>query len=190
LERVVFYTDPFYAECRAYGRIKEAQEKGILKRQIVVPCHGYIFLKERDEQMLEERGVDLGRDALDDEFRQVAGEDDRARAIVKDFAPEDTGVHAKNLRKILRGIRSLNKLGIYNRDIRAENFKNGRLVDFGSSWTEPHSILSSLDEVEARSTRVEDLVMFDDMVEEEEITTDIRAMPNLDYCKKLRSWVK
>ena len=90
-------------------------------------------------------------------------------------------------------IRWLKKLKMYNRDIRAGNFRNGQLVDFGSALTEPHCILSALDkkvEEEARDVRLEDLVMFDDMVAEEGIKTEVRAMPNLHYCQKLRSWVQ
>ena len=42
--------------------------------------------------------------------------------------------------------------------------------------------------MEAEETRTEDLQMFEDMVEG--MDTEVRAMPNLDYCCKLRSWVK
>jgi hypothetical protein len=184
------YTDPFFAECRAYGRMMEAQEKGVLKREVVVPCHGYLLLQDQDVRFLEGEGIDLQLDVLADELCQAAGGGGRVRAIVKDLVLEDTGVNRRSLGKILRNIRTLNRLGIYNKDIRAENFKGGRLVDFGSSWTEPHCILSALDEEEARDSRLEDLVRFDEMVTEEGITTDVRAMPNLDYCQKLRSWVR
>jgi hypothetical protein len=177
---VTYHTDPFYAECRAYGRIKEAQEKGLLKRQIAVPCHGFLLLKQSDKSVLETRGIDLGigtRGATE------------VRAIVKDVAPEDTGVNAKTLGMILRDLRFLNKLKIYNRDVRAENFRGGKLVDFGSSWTEPHCILECFNRENARDARGEDLVMFDDMIEDEEIKTEVRATPNTDYCRKLRSWI-
>ena len=64
---MAFHTDPFYAECRAYGRIKDAQTRGTLQRQIAIPCHGFLFLKDHDKQLLEERGIDLEED-LDNEF--------------------------------------------------------------------------------------------------------------------------
>lgn len=184
---MAFHTDPFYAECRAYGRIKEAQSKGTLKQTIVTPCHGFLIVKDQDKQLLEERGIDLGAEY---EFLQRTGEDGHVRAIVKDLAPPKSGVDASSLPKILRDIRWLQKLKIYNRDIRAENFRSDKLVDFGSALTEPHCILSAFDRTnkeEARDTRLEDLVMFDDMVKEEGIETEVRAMPNLDYCQKLRS---
>ncbi|KAL2678763.1 hypothetical protein Neosp_009514 [[Neocosmospora] mangrovei] len=59
LQTVSYYTDPFYAECRAYGRIQEAIKKGYLKPKIVVPCHGFFFLQERDEKVLQSRNIDL-----------------------------------------------------------------------------------------------------------------------------------
>ncbi len=187
---MIFHTDPFYAECRAYGRIKQAQVERRLKRDVAVPCHGYFFLQEQDAQLLRENGVDLNGGAVDDELLRVNGEDGRVRAIVKDFVPADAGVNTRSLRKILRDIRSLNKLGVYIRDIRADNFKAGQLVDFGLSRTEPHCVLDSLDEVAAWHSNVEDLVMFDNMVAEEGLVTNVRAMPNTAYCLKLRSWSK
>ncbi|KAH8665243.1 kinetochore Sim4 complex subunit FTA2-domain-containing protein [Tricladium varicosporioides] len=188
IETVVFHTDPFYAECRAYGRIKEAQIKGKLKQQVAIPCHGFLILKDQDKKLLQERGIDLG---VENEFLKRTGENGFVRAIVKDLAPPDPGVDASSLSRILRDIRWLKKHKIYNRDIRVENFRSGKLVDFGSALTEPHCILDDFDKnnkEEARDTRLEDLVMFDDMVIEEGIETGIRAMPNLDYCQKLRSW--
>jgi hypothetical protein len=190
VETVTFHTDPFYAECRAYSRIKEAQIKKNLKREIAIKCYGFLILKEQDRKLLQERGVDLGITHLDRTLREKTGESGQVRAIVKDLAPPDSGVNPRNLKMILSDIRRLKKLKIYNRDIRAENFKGGKLVDFGSAVTEPHCILSAFDEIakeEARDTRSEDLVMFDDMVAEEEIETDVRAMPNLEYCQRLRS---
>ena len=190
LETVIFHTDPFYAECRAYGRIKQAQVERRLKRDVAVPCHGYLFLQEQDAQFLRENGTDLNGGAVDDELLRVNGEDGRVRAIVKDFVPADAGINTRTLRRILRDIRSLNKLGIYVRDIRTDNFKAGQLVDFGLSRTEPHCVLDSLDEMAAWHSKVEDLVMFDNMVAEEGLVTNVRAMPNTAYCLKLRSWSK
>lgn len=191
LKTVIFHTDPFYAECRAYGRIKQAQGERRLKREVAVPCHGYLFLQERDAQLLREKGVDLDDDAVDNQLLRVNKEGGRVRAIVKEFVPGDAGINTdRSLRKILRDIRSLNKLGIYVRDIRADNFRAGQLVNFGLSHTEPHCVLDSLDEVMTRHYRVEDLVMFDNMVAEEGLVTNVRAMPNTAYCLKLRSRAK
>ncbi|KAH6847092.1 kinetochore Sim4 complex subunit FTA2-domain-containing protein [Chaetomium sp. MPI-CAGE-AT-0009] len=188
LSDVIFHTDPFYAECRAYGRIKKAQGNRRGKRELAVPCHGYLFLQERDMQILREERVDLNEDAVDNKLLQVNREDGRVRAIVKDFVPGDSGVNAGNIRQILRDIRALNRLGIYVGDVRADNFKAGKIVDFGLSSTVPHCIMKSLDEVGLRDSKLEDLVMFDEMVVEEGLVTTVKAMPNMEYCSKLRSW--
>lgn len=185
---VIFHTDPFYAECRAYGRIRETQEKRRGKRELAVPCYGYLFLQERDAQILRERRIDLDEDAVNDKLLEDNREDGRVRAIVKEFVPGDSGVNTRNLREILRDIRALNKLRIYVGDIRADNFKAGKIVDFGLSSTEPHCIMESLDDVGLRDSKLVDLVMFDDMVEEEGLVTAVRAMPDMEYCSKLRSW--
>ena len=188
LSDVIFHTDPFYAECRAYGRINQAQRRSRGKRELAVPCHGYLFLQERDAQILREKGVDLDEDLVDDKLLQANGEDGRVRAIVKDFIPGDAGVNAGRLREILRDIRALNKLGIYVGDVRTDNFRAGKLVDLGMSSTEPHCIMKSLGKVGLRDLKLEDLVMFDYMVAEEGLSTTVRAMPNMEYCSKLRSW--
>lgn len=141
-------------------------------------------------QFLREQGVNLEEDDVNDELLQVNGEDGRVRAIFKDFVPGDIGVNAGNLREILRDIRALNKLGIYVADVRADNFRGGKLIDFGSSSTEPHCILDSLDEEGLIDAKLEDLVMFDDMVVEEGLVITVRAMPNMKVCSKLRSWSK
>lgn len=37
--------DPFYAECRAYGRIASKSRK----RLIAIPCHGFISIPAKQE---------------------------------------------------------------------------------------------------------------------------------------------
>ncbi|KAK8074980.1 kinetochore Sim4 complex subunit FTA2-domain-containing protein [Apiospora hydei] len=167
LEEILCYTDPFFAECP-------------------VKCHGYLYLSKDDEAFLTELGVDLGIDILDDSLRKALGHGGRVRAIVKDMAPESSGVTARSLTKVLRRVRALNQLDVFNRDIRLENFRGGLLVDFGSSWTKPHIVLDALGAVDKRDSLLEDLVMFDDMVAEEDIKTRLKALPNLEYCEKLR----
>ncbi|KAM5341755.1 hypothetical protein ACJ41O_014786 [Fusarium nematophilum] len=168
LETVSYYTDPFYAECRAYGRIREAIKKGKL-RDVAVPCHGFFFLREQDEKMLQDRNIDLELDNVDPDYQRSTIGGFRPRAIVKDLASADTGVDEKRLKKVLLGIIALNRHRIYNMDIRLDNYRDDKIVDFGSSWTEPHILLDALDSEAAYDSRLADRVMFDEMVEEEEI---------------------
>lgn len=64
----------------------------------------------------------------------------------------------------------LNGQRIYNMDIRLGNYRDGKIVDFGSSWTAPHALLDALDDRGARVSKLADRVMFDEMVRDEEIS--------------------
>ncbi|RFU28936.1 hypothetical protein B7463_g7382, partial [Scytalidium lignicola] len=169
LDEAAYYTDPFYAECRAYGRINEAIKRKELRPDIVIPCHGFLFLQKRDEKILNERNVNFELDKAYLEYQRKSPGGCRARAIVKDLASSETGVNEKSLRKILRDITMLNRQQIYNMDIRLDNYRDGQIVDFGSSWTEPHSLLNALDDREAYDSKLADRVMFDQMVRDEDI---------------------
>lgn len=170
-ETLALHMDPFYAECRAYGRIHDTQTRGSLKQDIVVPCHGFRFLETHDEDdLINTFGIDLERKAED-----VLP----ARAILKEHAPGESSIDDESADQVLRDIRQLNKAKVYNKDIRVEDFKNAKLLDFGSAWTEPHCILDCLDKAhkrDAKDERVEDLVQFDQMVEDNDIETRAKAM--------------
>ncbi|KAH7132791.1 kinetochore Sim4 complex subunit FTA2-domain-containing protein [Dactylonectria macrodidyma] len=168
LETVSYYTDPFYAECRAYGRIHEAVKRGLLT-DVAIPCHGFVFLREQDEEILRDRNIDLELGNVDPQYQRSTVGGCRARAIVKDLASADTGVDGKSLQRALLGIIALNRQRIYNMDIRLDNYRDGQIVDFGSSWTEPHILLDALHSEAAYDSRLADRTMFDEMVEDEEI---------------------
>ena len=138
--------------------------------------------------MLESRGIHLEEDCLppqDDRYQHGRP----VRAIVKEFVSAGPGVDKTSLRLLLKNIRFLNKkLKIYNRDIRKENYIDGKLFDFGCSRTERHCLIyDSLDKTEITEIGYTDLNRFDRMVEAEQIETTVRAMYNRKYCKKLRS---
>ncbi|KAK8859460.1 kinetochore Sim4 complex subunit FTA2-domain-containing protein [Apiospora arundinis] len=163
-----------------------SDDKGGIRDSLAIKCHGYLYLSKSDERWLTKMGVDLGANVLDDDLRQALGHGGRVRAIVKDIAPEQHGVSSRTLAKVLRRVKVLNELNIINKDIRLENFRGGCLVDFGSSWTRPHIIFDALSEVAKRDSPFQDLVMFDEMIEEEGIKTKLKALPNIKYREKLR----
>lgn len=175
LNTIACYTDPFYAECRAYGGIQSAitdkkkKKKRKLSADVAVPCHGFLFLREKDEKILNEKNIDLELDRVSPKYQRATAGGYRVRAIVKDLVSSDSGVDEKSLWKVLSGITNLNRHGIFNMDIRIDNFRDGKIVDFGSSWTEPHALLDALDDEAAEEHRLTDRVMFDEMVEQEEI---------------------
>ncbi|KAI0411515.1 kinetochore Sim4 complex subunit FTA2-domain-containing protein [Xylaria grammica] len=189
LEEALWYTDPFYAECRAYGRIQEGFDSRTVRQQTAVKCHGYLLLNKTESRWLEREGIDLGHELLDLELREALGGDTRVRAIVKQFEEGPTKVHAGNVRKAWRSVRLLNEsLKLYNMDIKADNFIGFKLVDFGSSWTEPHKLLDYLEEDRenmAKAFRLKDTVNFEDMIEEEEIRTRLQVLAKSEH--QLRS---
>ncbi|KFA71811.1 hypothetical protein S40288_09917 [Stachybotrys chartarum IBT 40288] len=166
---ITHYLDPFYCECRAYGRIQEALDDGTIKANPAVPCYGYMYLGPRDERILEDSGVALRYEDSDSESQESTGEQAPIRAIVKKLARPISGVTVRRQGKILVDIGTLNMLKIYNRDVRAENFRDGLLVDFGFSFTEPNIFLEDYDEESLRGLHLEDRRMFKDMLNEEKI---------------------
>ncbi|KAK5637439.1 hypothetical protein RRF57_013154 [Xylaria bambusicola] len=138
-------------------------------------CHGYLFLTTEDMNFLErQEGVDLCTNVIDKNLRRALGGNLRARAIVKDLEIDNLRLQKKNIDRAWRNVSLLNSLGVYTQDIRTENFMNCRVIDFGSSWTEPHAILDKADEIdtdEASVQRLSDCVLFDEMAEQEGIET-------------------
>ncbi|KAK3381760.1 kinetochore Sim4 complex subunit FTA2-domain-containing protein [Podospora didyma] len=191
-ELLAFHTDPFYAECRAYGCIKKVESER--RRQIAARCHGFMSLRRKDELALEEMGIDLWENYPEDHEYRAQAEGSPVRAIVKDFietAPDhdDNSLDLRTLKVILKNVRALNKHGILHRDIRAPNFKAGLLVDFGSAWTKPHCIMAVVPASVSEEWEWDDLADFDEMVEEEGFSlASVRALPNTSYLKRLRSW--
>ncbi|KAI0534522.1 kinetochore Sim4 complex subunit FTA2-domain-containing protein [Xylaria digitata] len=163
LNEIIFYTDPFFAECRAYGRIKEALVTKGIREKLAVRCHGYLFLTRRDERRLKRDGVSLGSRRLSEELRPPLLDTTLVRALVEDFEPRPSGLNSKNIQ-------------VYNGDVRGENFRCGYLVDFGMSQTEPHCLLDALGEDQAEAKREEDMVMFDEAVMEDEVKTTVRTV--------------
>ncbi|KAI1739228.1 kinetochore Sim4 complex subunit FTA2-domain-containing protein [Xylaria scruposa] len=191
LEKLMVYTDPFYAECRAYGRIKEAVDRGEIREKIAAKCHGYIFLNSIDEKWLINHGIDLGTKILDDQLRQIVGGAGKPRAIVKDFeiaGPDLDEQTPQQIRRSFRSIWQLNQLGIFNRDVRTENFRNGWLVDFDTSYTLPHAIYSTLSPFEAAATRGRDEVKFDEMLKEAGINLRFHRKKRYDFRSRLKEF--
>lgn len=136
LKEALFYTDPFYAECRAYGRIRN----GFTSRQVLehtaVKCYGYMLLTlgQKNKRWLKNASVNLELEELDHKLHEALRGDTRVRAIVKHLERNPKELDAGNIRRELKSMLLLNNtLKIYNRDIKADNFIGYRLVDFGYS---------------------------------------------------------
>lgn len=157
-EDVINQNDPFHCECRAYGRLNETDHK-----DIAVQCYGYILLDQSEEANLERLGFTVKR--------RPAVKDRPIRGIVKEYVPRNGGPFTYDmLPRMRRDIQTLNELGIVCWDVRADNYRGGRLVDFSQAHTAPHMELEWDSPVYSRSQVMEccvrDQVCFDDMIEE------------------------
>ncbi|KAI0376491.1 kinetochore Sim4 complex subunit FTA2-domain-containing protein [Hypomontagnella monticulosa] len=156
---VLYELDPFYAECRAFGLLVEKKKDNTL----AVRCHGYVFLPRSVERSIKKKfGIDNWNRHPEDKGQPL-------RAIVKDYIRYNSVFGRKTFPAMRSNIDKLNKMGIYNMDIREENYRGGRLFDFSLAITSPHISLS----LRARSkSQVEedvrcDLKCFDELVEKE-----------------------
>lgn len=196
IQQVEFHLDPFYAECRAYGRINLAKKQGKIKRDIAIPCFGFIYLDDCYREVLDDYGVDLDERCLESDSSSYSSPMPNARessslrpirGIVKQLASADPDVTYKTVDRIRKDIQELNRLKVYNLDVRKDNFRDGKLVDFGLSRTEPHCFIRPDNDFLSDESRQGDMAMLQHVVDEEGILVPWRTTKNLEYRKKLRS---
>lgn len=176
------HMDPFSSECRAYGRLIEANQNG----KVAVRCYGYLTLPaEREDELRRDFGV-VNWDRPDAEYSQPAHERQPLRAIVKDLIAEEVAITQKTGKKILSDLKRIRKLKIYPMDVRARNYKAGKLIDFSVAITEPHFlfVINEPRRVEDDYKRA-DLLLFDEMMEKEGVKW-LRATRDEQYVSKLR----
>ena len=106
---------------------------------------------------------------------------------MKDLISEDAPFTTLSVRKMLRDLKLVRKVGVYPMDVRARNYKGGLLVDFSVAITEPHYLFVIKPRWRIEGYKLRDLHDFDGVVREEGIVMWERAVPNLEYCEKLRS---
>ncbi|KAI1199886.1 kinetochore Sim4 complex subunit FTA2-domain-containing protein [Nemania serpens] len=165
--------DPFYAECRAFGLLVEKKKSD----ELAVGCHGYVFLSDAIERQIEHQF------GIRDWNRKAEDKNSQLRAIVKDYIKWKSLRHRKRWEVMRKNLEELNKLGIYNMDVREDNYLGGRLFDFSIAITYPHLSLWpklwSMEQIINEQTA--DLECFDDMVEnlreKEEADRVLRTRP-------------
>lgn len=181
---IIKHLDPFYAECRAYGRIEEKGKNG----KAAVRCYGHLHVAAAQETVLNKTFDVSNWDRPDEEYGQAGSERQPFRAIVKELVTDPSPFRERMVARMLGDLRSLRKIGIYVQDIRGDNYRGGKLVDFSVSWTIPHIMLS--DKLRNGSFIERDieneLKSFDTMVKNANISTPFRATPNQEYLEKLR----
>ncbi|KAF7549940.1 hypothetical protein G7Z17_g6076 [Cylindrodendrum hubeiense] len=139
------FSEPFSAECRAFGRLEE-----VGRRDLAIRCYGYIFLDEKHERALQDlMNLDLEGNneyPTDDLRSRFVGKNGRAppvRCIVKEFGRADEDLRNGSARRILRDVVQLQQLGIIHIDVGHRQLINGKLADFSTAMTTPHYIINA-----------------------------------------------
>ena len=174
IETIRFHTDPFYNECRAYGKLIENNVNG----KIAVRCHGHMAIPAAREDELYRRF---------DVYEWDREEDDEPfRAIVKDLVEVDQPLNEKNLIKMRKDLLKMHKLHVYPQDVREWNYGNGLLLDFSIAITYPHWVFEMKEPWWLRVMRNTDLNMLQVLMLESGVKTWQRTVRNREYCMKLR----
>lgn len=133
---------PFHAECRAYGRLKEAG-----KEHLAVGCYGYIRLTDEQKREIESRfgikawwgdAYELESDDPEwqEEMRQIEGRG--LHALVKDFVEGDEPFGPEHATTMVSNLHQLHRLGIMMHDLKEDAYIAGILVDFSKAIVVPH----------------------------------------------------
>lgn len=142
-DALVPYATPFNSECRAFGRLKEVN-----REDLAVRVYGYtaVYLTEEIAmQMTSAFGTRRSKPitaftwGLTDPSQPIM-------SIVKDWLGDDDAEpywqrrakESKFFPRIYRNLLGLHTSGIVVRDLEAQQYINGVLVDLGQSWTIPH----------------------------------------------------
>ncbi|RSM15066.1 hypothetical protein CDV31_005146 [Fusarium ambrosium] len=149
IEKLVLYATSFNSECRVFGRLKE-----VGREDLAVRAHGYIpvYLNDRVEEQFKNAldNSPLLGDTSGAQLMNHANPEEPLMAIVKDWVPGEEPAHDEitnkegewlrptKFPKMLRDLKELHKFGIVVRDIKAQQYINGTLVDFSHAWTIPH----------------------------------------------------
>ncbi|KAL9613432.1 MAG: hypothetical protein Q9167_002030 [Letrouitia subvulpina] len=180
---VCAHRDPFFNECRAFGRIIEAGLNG----KIAVPCHGHLTVSAKLEDELKRRFHIEKWHRPESEYDKPVSRRQPFRAVVKTLLPTRLSVDGKLVGKALRDLKRIRRLKVYVMDIQARNYVAGTLVDLDNAITEKHYLFYISPEWRMRLYQKEDLEYFDGMIEELGLQTWERALPNDTYRSKLRS---
>ncbi|KAH7150216.1 kinetochore Sim4 complex subunit FTA2-domain-containing protein [Dactylonectria estremocensis] len=192
MTRLSSFSEPFNAECRAFGRLQEAG-----RTELAVQCFGYVLLDEKHERALHSqlRGYNdteikfNGNADVCSQFEfpycrgrfvhtTKSGKPPPIRGILKEFGQGNEDLRKRNARKILQDVIKMQQLGMVQLDVAHRQLINGKHADFSSTITTPHYRLNlELNikltpqlrvalEFEAFQLSISDYWEFDDMIYE------------------------
>lgn len=181
---IIDHLDPFHAECRAYGCIEDYGCNGT----VAVRCYGFLNVSAKREDELAQRFETLDWDRPSNEYDLPLQKRQPFRAIVKELIHEKIPFKANMITRMKIDLLRLRKMEVYPQDIRADNYRCGKLLDFSVSYTAPHIMLSdNIRHIEHIDDDIaHELVLFDRMIEESGFPTSVRMTPNQETLRKLR----
>lgn len=182
IETIRLQTDPFYNECRAYGRLIECDVNG----KVAVRCHGHIAIPAAREEELDRRFEVYAWDRPEDDSELSVSKRQPFRAIVKDLIEDDRPLNEKNLIRMRKDLLKMHKFGVYPQDVQERNYGGGLLLDFSIAITKPHWVFETKRSWWIRIMINNDMNMLQEMILESGVKTWQRAVRNREYCMKLR----
>ena len=150
------HSDPFYNECRAYGRLEEHKLNG----KVAVRCYGYLTFSAEIESQLEREFQIHSWNRPGKEYQKPITQRRPIRAIVKDLILKDDPLTGRVADKILRDLKRMRSKGIYAGDVRPRNYKAGLLVDMSIARTTPHFLFDIRGPKQVARMRNTDLYMY------------------------------
>ena len=161
-----------------------------LNGKVAVRCHGYITIPaEREDELRQDFQIDDWNRPRN-EYAKASKRRQPFRAIIKDLVTEDLPLTERVLKKILKDLKKMLKVGVYPMDVVARNYKRGLLIDFDVSLTTPHYLFYIKPPWRVSRYMRSDLISWQKMVKEQGITMTQRAIRNVEYCRKHRSYTR
>ena len=113
IKTIRFHTDPFYNECRAYGRLIECAVNG----KVAVRCHGHMAIPAAREEEHARRFEVYAWDRPEEDSKRPVSTRQPFRAIVKDLVEEeeddDRLLTEKKMIRMRKDLLKMHALGVY-----------------------------------------------------------------------------
>ncbi|KAF5679312.1 hypothetical protein FCIRC_6157 [Fusarium circinatum] len=158
IDSLRLHATSFYNECRVFGRLKELD-----REHLAIKAYGYVEFNLDDERVQQKFLPFLEENELHSLFSQgkqdfTTADTIRAlfnhndlkiplMAIVKEWIPLPgsqvmpyvlTEKQMRSLPQLLRNLHALHRSGIVVRDLKMQQYLDGKLADFSFAWTIPH----------------------------------------------------
>lgn len=159
---------------------------------MAVRCYGHTTISADREAELAKRFNIIDWQRQEEEYDSPVTQRRPLRAIVKELVDNKVPFTDNMVTQMKNDLKALRRMFVYVRDVRADNYLGGKLVDFSSAWTAPHILVSTyLRSQESIDSDLQwDLEQFDEMIKSSGIQTWCRAAPNPEYLQKLRSYTQ